>query len=346
MNLYLLVKNGLCPAFKSCQTIISKKKIRSDINQIKKKTVNFKSTDAIEVYVQSLQIELLQFREEKGKYKSCDDRLSFLENFYPNHLDQSLPISDLGKQKLINTLTCLSEIRIKFKSLNTYLEKVLWPLLYPEKQRDFSIHQANYMLYLHKKWVKEFIPSHPNYQEKELLQFLISYNYNTSPFFEYITGQVILLLSYEEDPKMQIQTLTSYMNELERVPICVEKGFSYDFKSIKNMLAKWLSQEVEHSKDKIGLGFSVIPKSSTKEAKLEMNLSIAQIAYIIKLLYKKGIITNSNQIEVINIVRNVVRSKRAQDISFNSFNSKYYNIEDNTKESVLAMFAELKDQIN
>lgn len=75
--------------------------------------------------------------------------------------------------------------------------------------------------------------------------------------------------------------------------------------------------------------------------KIETSLSVAQTAYFFKLLYPSGVITNKVQTEVLRTVSEKFRSQKTDNISYESLNNKYYNVEDNTPESVHQVLKEL-----
>lgn len=314
-----------------------------NIKRIKRAVSGLKSKKEIAAYIKQQQIDFIQYRASENN-SQVDEILFFLETYFGAYLDKSQPISSLGKSKLIETLSFLHKVRDEFKSLNTFLEKVLWPILYPEKHKDFSIHQAEYLLYLHSKWVNEFIPSHPDYNERELLRFLISSNYNTYSFFNYITKQVDMLYENETNNDLKLTGLKDYLSQVSRIPLCVNLGFSQEYPSIKIMLKEWLEDEIKKCSKEIKKNKPEKYITDTKH-KFEVDLSVDQMAYLTKLFYTSKIITNKSQLEVIQLVKKVIRTKGSNDISFNSLNNKYYNVEDKTKESVRIILQTMLKQI-
>ncbi|HSZ71412.1 MAG TPA: hypothetical protein VK750_01970 [Cytophagaceae bacterium] len=315
------------------------------IKQIKKAASNLKSKKEIGTYIRHQQIDWLQSKKE-GNHKNADEVLFFLENYYSCYLDCSLPISDLGKQKLLQTLRSFQEVREKLRSLNTYLEKVLRPILYPEKQKDFTIEQANYLYYLHSKWINEFLPSHPSYQEAELLRFLISNNYNTDPFINYISQQMELVIEAEPNPEIKLAGLNEYLIKINRIPVSINFGFYDDLPSVKTMLKDWLESKIKNCTRELKKSKISGTLTFASNQKLELDLSVDQIAYLTKLFYTSKILTNKSQSEILLIVKRIVRSKGSDDVSLHSLNKKYYNVEDKTKEAVKSLLESLILQID
>jgi hypothetical protein len=63
-------------------------------------------------------------------------------------------------------------------------------------------------------------------------------------------------------------------------------------------------------------------------------MSVSQFAYFIKTLTETGVIQNKNVSELIRFLAKFVKTKRSENISYESFRIKYYNAEDNTKGAV------------
>ncbi|MGK7392606.1 MAG: hypothetical protein ACNS60_19790 [Candidatus Cyclobacteriaceae bacterium M2_1C_046] len=68
--------------------------------------------------------------------------------------------------------------------------------------------------------------------------------------------------------------------------------------------------------------------------KVKMSLSVAQLAYIVRMLSDLKVIKNKNISSVMRLVTNNISTPKAKDISVDSFKTKYYNTDTATKESV------------
>lgn len=60
-----------------------------------------------------------------------------------------------------------------------------------------------------------------------------------------------------------------------------------------------------------------------KQEKIRFDLSVAEIAYLIRLLVDEKIILNRNKTEVLRIVCENCEARRAETISINSIRNKY-----------------------
>ncbi len=68
--------------------------------------------------------------------------------------------------------------------------------------------------------------------------------------------------------------------------------------------------------------------------KIHLDFSVSQLACIVDLMMKAGIIKNTNRKEVLQIIAEVVKTDMTKSISVDSLRSKCYNIETSTSEAV------------
>ena len=71
-----------------------------------------------------------------------------------------------------------------------------------------------------------------------------------------------------------------------------------------------------------------------KEFKFEFDMSVSQFAYFIRTFIEAGVIQNKNISELIRFLARFVKTKRSENIAYESFRMKYYNVEGTTKNSV------------
>ena len=68
--------------------------------------------------------------------------------------------------------------------------------------------------------------------------------------------------------------------------------------------------------------------------KIQVSLSVAQLAYMFRVLTELGIVKNKNLSELMRFLTNNVSTPKAKDISFDSLKVKFYNPDHSTKVSV------------
>ena len=71
------------------------------------------------------------------------------------------------------------------------------------------------------------------------------------------------------------------------------------------------------------------------------SLSVAQLAFLIKLLVDTGIINNKNQTELLKTISKTICTHRNEAISADSLRNKYYNVDKNTTDAVKNMLIDM-----
>lgn len=79
----------------------------------------------------------------------------------------------------------------------------------------------------------------------------------------------------------------------------------------------------------------------TKQEKLNTNLSVAEVAFFMKVLHDAKVIKSENATDLINFLANYVRTDRSTTISPGSLRNKYYNVESSTVESMKGVIKDL-----
>ncbi len=106
-----------------------------------------------------------------------------------------------------------------------------------------------------------------------------------------------------------------------------------------DFLSKWLRAEILFLEGRSRFSPAVpapsdLPGFLRNDRKLELNLSVAQIACLMRIFTECGIIQNGSPSELSAFMASHFRSKKQKHISPESLRVKYYNIEESTREEV------------
>lgn len=316
--------------------------VKAIIDEIKKTAYTLRTKEEIRLYIQNHQVVLLEQKNFDLLCQKCDRILYFLESNFHQFVNEMLPISDIGKAKIFNRFTDLiSETGAEIRLLNEKLYRYIQPIAEVDGCTQCTIYCAQYVSHFWESWLLDFIPS--TFKEETIVNFLISQNFNTPAFFRYITGEIIGELHQEDDPYIQEQVLLSYSKRFNIIPVKIGNPFRPDYPPIKSLLSEWLKAEMKQCRRKIK-GYN--PKQQTilpndRKYKIETSLSVAQTAYLFKVLNRSGVITNKVQMDILHVISEKFRSRKTEVISFDSLHNKYYNVEDRTKESVKEILKEV-----
>jgi hypothetical protein len=110
---------------------------------------------------------------------------------------------------------------------------------------------------------------------------------------------------------------------------------------------KWLKEEIYYLEKIWGSKLAADKKdNSIEQNKMTTQLSVAQLAYLFKIMHETGIISVKSQWDIFRFLQENVSSKRKETISAQSLNNKYYNVESATKASVKDMLLKMLQYIN
>jgi len=326
--------------------------IKDDVNtiieEIRETAFRLRTEEEIKLYIQNHQFALIEYKKNDSICKECDKVLYFLETNFQRFTNEMLVISDLGKHSLFNQFAdFIEEIKHAIKTnFNERLFKHIAPLIEPEKCKYCTIHFVRYVSQFWKNWLSDCSLSINSLKEDVVISFLISQNFNSPTFFKYIVSEIIGELHQEDNPYVQEQVLLSYTKRFSSIPIKIGNQFSPEYPNIKPILDEWINIEIKQCRKKLKKynpeQQSILSKGVHK---IETSMSVAQTAYLFKLLNKSGIVTNKVQMDILHVLSEKFCSKKTDQISFDSLHNKYYNVEDRTKESVRELLISLLKHI-
>ena len=314
------------------------------IEEIKQTAFRLRTEQEIKLYIQNHQQVLLEHKNFDSVHEKCDRVLYFIETHFYNFVNERLHISDLGKIKLCNQYSDITdEMRLQVKScLNEKLCLYMRPLTELKSCKHCTIYCARYVSQFWENWLSDFRLSSSTLEDEIMISYLISQNFNPPTFFNYITGEIVGELHQEDDPYIQEQVLINHAKRINMIPAKIGKPFRFDYPNIKLMLENWLNTEIKQCRKKQKKYNPQQQSILSKEVhKIETNLSVAQLACLLNTFHKKGVLINKSQAEILQIIAKTVKCKKADQISFGSLHNKYYEIEDKTKESVKEILKEL-----
>jgi hypothetical protein len=321
-----------------------KEKMHTIIEEIKETAFTLRTEEEIKLYIQNHQSALIEHKKCDSVSIECDQILYFLETNFQRFTNEMLLVSDLGKQWLYNQYVgFVDEWKHAIKvSLNEKLRQQMEPLTEPEKCNHCTIHYVKYVSQFWNNWVNDYSSPVHVLKDEVMINFLISQNFNSPTFFKYIVGEIIGELHQEDDPYVQEHVLLSYAKRFSIIPVKIGVPFRPDYPCIKPILEEWINIEIKQCRKKQKKHNPEQQAILSKGIhKIETSMSVAQTAYLFKLLSKSGIVANKTQMDILHVLSERFTSKKADQISFDSLHNKYYNVEDRTKESVRELLEKL-----
>lgn len=119
--------------------------------------------------------------------------------------------------------------------------------------------------------------------------------------------------------------------------------------TLKDFLTEWLTNEIQYlERDQVMQKFltNTQQPGSAQTFKVTVDLSVAQMAFILRAFVESGVIQNKNTTEMMSFLSKFVKTKRSGNISQESLRIKYYDVESGTKESVRVLLHNAIGYIN
>ncbi len=180
---------------------------------------------------------------------------------------------------------------------------------------------------------------------------LIAFNFNTLPVVHYLINVIIEDVNKIDSAKDKIERLNHWLKKINQVPIKPAYAFDSNHEAVHIFLGNWVQEEIRFYEKSLllfsGFGYSTgIPGVTYTGYKIETELSVTQIACMVRLFTECGIIKNNNVRELLNFLAEHTRSKKRESISAESLRLKYYNIEESTRGEVRKIIFQFLKKIN
>lgn len=352
------------------------KKENERIKSLNKETIfNFKSKEKVEQYIYKKQYALenlatklikeinpsstLDLYKYSGDYtqKDClkvtyiylEKLIRFIEKEYASYLNENIQIpyrTILFKEYEMKPIVDFVKDSLLDLNINKKLLQIIYaPILKLSTiniQAKMSYQEFNYCIEITKELNRIFQNESKKRISKKLSCWLIELNFNGPEFLKYLTDKCVKDLNSLEDYNSKIDYLYKNLKEINQIQIMIHNRWNNNIPEIKEQLVKWLEEEIHYHKKKIKNTTNIhkmedIPVSS----KLHFNLSVAQLAWFINILIKSKIIKTDNQKEVIRFFANNSKTDNQENISSDSLISKYYNVEQSSREVIKTKIIEL-----
>ena len=180
--------------------------------------------------------------------------------------------------------------------------------------------------------------------DRDLEILLTNLNFNRMEYVIYhqssIRNTLGSLITYEEKiQELQQQQISLFSYSVNRKNRC-----QHDYRSIDDMLDGWLSEQISFTERELARAASSPP--SPGKLRMPLRLSVAQIAYVIRLLVDVELLNDIPLIDVFRFVCENFSSKKREAITLPNLSKEYYGITQFTAARVLAWFERITGRIN
>lgn len=205
------------------------------------------------------------------------------------------------------------------------LDVTIYEMLTKEISPNLAKDQLSYFIRL----VEELVVERCSH---EVLMYL---NFNSRRYFAYLTGSIRRQIELAETRAEKLERLRHELKAVNQVPCEFDIAYSTKYPSLQQMIGDWLNEEIQFLERTGDTTATLLDKEAVKkDFKLEFDMSVSQFAFFIKSFIETGVIQNKNVSELIRFLARFVKTKRSENISYDSFRMKYYNVEGGTKDVV------------
>lgn len=310
--------------------------------------------EALTIYVQDKSLTLVNLY--KRVYRQLEGMITYLEKHFSRFFDVEARIPNAYRLIAVRDFKerlVLLEEKFYANQLSSHLVKViLLPVrsfVQSGEKKHFSFRNLMYLkVLLNELEQPALLNREMEVPEDELIYSMIYINFNSYKLFAYCTERIKSQYQEKETLSDQIDHLawcSKLINQTQQKP-----GVAYkpDRDSLKTALITWIDEEVSflERRHQLTLNMPVHKvEGLTNDFKLNTNLSVAQLAYMIRIFLEEKILLNRNQREVLKFIAQYTRTKKAENVSAESLRTRYYNVDTSTKEAVKDIIIRLLNNV-
>jgi hypothetical protein len=178
---------------------------------------------------------------------------------------------------------------------------------------------------------------------------LFGLNYNSQEYVTYCTRQIKIFIDETDEIGEKLERLALVQKLIHQQS--PKPAFSYDpgRKILPELLEDWMDEETKYWETRKANQMSHEVKkdfSPSGKFKLRVDLSVAQLAFLIRLFVEVNVIQSPNVKLLIKYVSRIFQTKRSSSLGTGSIHGKYYNAEDNTRKVVKEMLLKMIKHID
>lgn len=267
-------------------------------------------------------------------YQALEGLRGFLEEYFQSHYDLTENVSSIEMALLSREVRLgLELLQSKFLPYQNeaFYEAAISPLqgFLIKSSLKINITQANY-LRRYKNHLRNIeVGVNRSDVQASCLMSMFRYNLNSPRIFEFFTTEIQRKLDSLDTQAAKIQLLHAEAKIIRQNYSKPDMCYRSTMPGLKDQLKDWLFAEMEYLRQEseiqqaIGTTLEAAPADASR-IKLRTNLSVNEIALLLRLSIESGIIPRENIAATLKWAALNLESKKASTISHESLRSKYY----------------------
>ncbi|MFZ2906286.1 MAG: hypothetical protein WAZ98_08795 [Cyclobacteriaceae bacterium] len=284
--------------------------------------------------------------------QSFETLLTHIETRYSKYFDQDQKIPDtyayISAKEFKDKLDLLAGIFHDNKLDKRLGELILYPIqqfVAKEEIRGITFRRLIYMKYLVKELIRLSKSGDRKSYTQAVYEHLFYLNFNSYHVLHYVTAKIRKEIELLPSITSQLEHLSHTLKELSQAQVKPDFALKPKRSSLKTILTEWLEVEIHFIEKKRQLTLMIPPGGQRLENindfKVKTVLSVSQLAYSIRMLKDTGIITNDNKAELIRFFSKFFSSAHNENISQESFRSKFFSYERSTVVHIQGVLTKL-----
>jgi hypothetical protein len=162
--------------------------------------------------------------------------------------------------------------------------------------------------------------------------WLFELNFNSLDFFDFQIDEINKNLELMDSDIEKTDLLYHLLKKFNQSHDTNFRKFNQKIPPIKDQLISWVEEEIEYLSKKKNLSMYNSPNTNSRLAKVKIqtNLSVAHFSYLNKLFMQAKVLSHDNNSEFFRFIADNYKTKATENISADSFKTKYHNVEENT----------------
>jgi hypothetical protein len=288
---------------------------------------------------------------QKAIFFVIDDLLHFIWKYYSEYCNKDQKIPEKYKIFIVRDFSMkLENIDLNGENHPSILLNIaLMPIkkVIENNRINITFRTTYYLREMLNEIIQCISDPKKDKEEGRLINRLIFINYNSIHFINYLVSYFRRELDQINNVTEKIEKLTWYLKTLNQILVKPNCIFNSKQPEIKEFLIQWILEEISYLEKKLQL--AGIPETEQQiieqNFKIVTELSVPQAACLIRLFVEAGVFKNKNKTDLIKFYAMYTQSKRKENITFQSFRTKYYNIEESSKQEIKALIIHLLNEI-
>lgn len=283
-------------------------------------------------------------------YQVLNDLLRFIKKHFVKYFSDTWVPHNYQQTVCINIKPRVQLLREKLQVTGIDPELmaiILSPLeeLLASNVKDYSF---NEILYLkeYKYRILEFLDHKSDDVEECLLLLLYQLDFNSDEFYNYSIKRFSKMI-YESGSEVEcLENLLMIQKLLRQTTQNPFISFRADHPSLQNRINTWLNEEIRYYEARQKMN-SDVQLSGSNVSAIRSSLTVAEIAYVVRIFVKFDILRVKRQLtKIFKFISLYIDTENTSSISVHSLNNQYHKPDAKARENIKALLVKIINYID